>query len=502
MTIINTSVFFMHLLALLHDIPGVSENKMQNGTMPAICKDPGIVQLEEAFALDTHIVYGPSMLYERYAAAAFDGTNYMIVWAVQQGVPYGWELCGVRVTIQGQLIDSAAIRITHEYGNEMNPAIAFDGVNFLVVWASGVNADIYGKRITPEGNVLDTVPFLIGVGDHLYDPAIAFGDSCYLVVWTQYYADIYGARVDPMGYVIDTVAFPISLGIGNYPSLAFDGTNFMVTWTDKRSNPEYGDIYGARITESGLLLDTAGIPISTAVWDQRNSRIAYNGSNYFVTWQDNRIDNQYDIYGARLSPSGYIIDSTGIVISDYPCVQEYPSVDCDDDNWLVTWTDCRVGSQYMIYGARVSQSGTVMDPNGFAICDTAYWQKNDVTLFNGIDYLVIWERYNSYTNCDIHCISVSPAGYIVDSASTIVSFAAGKQVFPSIASNGLDYFAVWDDYRNDSTASDIYGLRISRHVKSTGKRCWGESREDYCNWGCGSQRILDAEQGRCIGLRC
>ncbi|MFA5033144.1 MAG: T9SS type A sorting domain-containing protein [bacterium] len=46
-----------------------------------------------------------------------------------------------------------------------------------------------------------------------------------------------------------------------YPDVAFDGTNFWTVWADKRSGTF--QIYGARITPNGLLLDTNGILLAS-----------------------------------------------------------------------------------------------------------------------------------------------------------------------------------------------------------------------------------------------
>ncbi|MDD5529527.1 MAG: T9SS type A sorting domain-containing protein [bacterium] len=46
-----------------------------------------------------------------------------------------------------------------------------------------------------------------------------------------------------------------------YPDVAFDGTNFWTVWADKRSGTF--QIYGARITPNGVLLDTNGILLAS-----------------------------------------------------------------------------------------------------------------------------------------------------------------------------------------------------------------------------------------------
>src|SRR5207244_1699991 len=79
--------------------------------------------------------------------------------------------------------------------------------------------------------------------------------------------DIFGARVTTAGQVLDE--FPIFTAPGGQvlPSVAFDGVNYLVIWSDTRSGSPVGpdaDIFGARVTPAGSVLDSEGIPISTA----------------------------------------------------------------------------------------------------------------------------------------------------------------------------------------------------------------------------------------------
>src|SRR5688572_15848627 len=71
------------------------------------------------------------------------------------------------------------------------------------------------------------------------------------------------------------------------PSIAAHGNGYFVVWADKRnySSSEY-DIYGARISSSGELLDPGGIPICTDPGRQTSPRVAFDGERYLVVWED------------------------------------------------------------------------------------------------------------------------------------------------------------------------------------------------------------------------
>jgi hypothetical protein len=97
------------------------------------------------------------------------------------------------------------------------------------------------------------------------------------------------------------------------PAVAFDGTNYLVVWMDGRGT--FYDIYGARLSRAGVVLDQGGFAISTAAREQLMPAVAFDGTNYLVTWTDYRSETNSDIYGARVSRAGAVLDPAGIAIS-------------------------------------------------------------------------------------------------------------------------------------------------------------------------------------------
>src|SRR5439155_1590563 len=114
---------------------------------------------------------------------------------------------------------------------------------------------------------------------------------------------------DPGGIPISTA--PAAQG---EPALAFDGTNYLVAWTDYRNSYAYPDLYGARVSPAGAVLDPNGIAISTAGYDQYSPALAFDGTNYFAAWEGRQSGN-WDVFGARISRAGHVFDPGPIASS-------------------------------------------------------------------------------------------------------------------------------------------------------------------------------------------
>ncbi len=70
------------------------------------------------------------------------------------------------------------------------------------------------------------------------------------------------------------------------PDVAFDGTNFLVVWTDWRAG-DNADIYGARVTPTGTVLDPNGLAITAQAEDQERPAVVFGSDRYLIVWEDN-----------------------------------------------------------------------------------------------------------------------------------------------------------------------------------------------------------------------
>ncbi len=397
---------------------------------------------------------------------AFDGINYFVVWEDKRNGNY--DIYAARVSPSGEILDTAGIPVSTAVNAQYSPSVSFDGTNYFVAWSDIRNDadDIYGARVTPSGTVLDTGGIIISnASDKQYAPSLISGVTDYLVVWTDWrrgaVSDIYGARITQSGEVIDPNGIIISnfAYSQNSPSAAFDGTNYFIVWSDYRNESIYPDIYGIRIDTSGMIIDPTGIPVSTASYGQYSPSIAFDGVNYLIVWANGTRLGSYNIYGARVNTSGTVLDPSGFPISTAPRSQKTPCVVFGQVEYLVVWQDDR-NSSNDIYGARVDTSGILLDTTGIPISAGIWWESSPSAAFDGVNYFVVWEdgRNNTYSH-DIYGARVTPLGEIIDTAGIPISTATDEQKHPSITFDGTNYFVVWEDYRNGSP--DIYGARVN-----------------------------------------
>lgn len=127
-------------------------------------------------------------------------------------------------------------------------------------------------------------------------------------------------------------AFHTRVDSQRHVRVAFDGTNFLVAWfIDYPLFTKSGKrrIIGTRVTPSGTILDPSGINITTLHDRYESFDLAFDGQRYLLVWErliSNpfgsalSIPNPYSkVEGVRISKGGVVLESTAILVEGAPC---------------------------------------------------------------------------------------------------------------------------------------------------------------------------------------
>jgi hypothetical protein len=344
----------------------------------------------------------------------------------------------------GTVLDPAGFVVDNATGDQAASSVAWNGSAYLVVWSEADG--IYARRVGGNGTLLDAAPTKIAtlvapIPGLFRRPVVSAMGADFFVAWAEHRTDnnIYGARVSSAGALIDTTPLPVNESLGDQmdPAVAWNGTFVLVTWRDSRPLTVGTAIYGARISAAGSIQEPAGFVVSDAVGNQLTPAVASDGSNFLVVWWHQSADGG-DIYGARVTGAGVSTDLAGVVISNAANQQSSPAVAWNGNRYLVVWEDARGNaSDFDVYGARVSTTAgiVVSDPTGKAIGVATRNQQAPTVGANG-DFLVAWQDERNNAD-EIVAARVGDNGVVKDT-SGIVVLGSGASAAWAGAAHGAD----------------------------------------------------------------
>ncbi len=420
---------------------------------------------------------------------AYAGGQYLVAWRDFRNDPE-WDNVDLYATLvapDGTVSDTQGFPLATEAEWENQHEIASDGANFFVVWNRGVigdwHSDLYAARINPAGQILDAPPLQL-TDRNVVDssPRIAFNGDMFFILFNEYSGgadDVVGIRVLPDGTVLD----PDGLSIAAYPdrqaigSVASDGADFLVTWTDAQfynddvEDPCY-DYFSmaARIDPDGNILDWEEGYEGKRLLNLNNQYIGaalpiFDQTNYLLIWIGNISGTGHSIFAQRYTPSLESLDDDLYCIAYTANTQEYPTVRYGGGNFLVAWEDYRnglMGNSIDLYGVRVNPSRNVLDPLGLPIATSRDQQEDAAIGFDGDQYLAIWtDRRSIYPGpyFDIQGIHVGTDGSLPDLNPIQIYGLPQEPNRSDIAFDGVNYLIAWEDRGGDYPG--IYANRIT-----------------------------------------
>jgi len=279
-----------------------------------------------------------------------DPNRYLVVWADGRNSDpnnnIGLDIYGAIVSAQGSVVKEIAIATGA--GDQNFPRVKWHGDHYLVVWEDWTEHDaevgkvsLNGKRLDEDGTVIDQDPMEI-TKDMAYNkkgikPCFDLASIedpngvSWIIAWS-------GSVQDPSEYGLDILArfllvdpngtltlspllaqIPIS-GLDQYnPTVEGLDNQFLVVWE------QWADDKGTDTNIWGIMLNVQGgfagglINVSSALKKQRLPELSSNGKGFFAVWLDQRDSTSGQqvehVYGARISPEGYLLSDASSVIS-------------------------------------------------------------------------------------------------------------------------------------------------------------------------------------------
>ena len=253
------------------------------------------------------------------------------------------------------------------------------------------------------------------------------------------------------------------------PDIAGDGNgNYVITWQDGRIEWNF-DIYAQIYLSDGTPLgnnfkvnDDEG---GSGSGSQYGPDIAVDPNlNFVITWIDKRSTWRWDIYAQRYSNDGTALGNNFKVNNDTTDIeQEHPSVSIDScGNFVIVWADKRSG-EWDIYAQRFLNDGSATGDNFIINDDTVnsiqYWPT--ISCHKNGNFVVAWVdvRYND--DYDIYAQRFLADGTAIGNnfkVNTDTGISSQLVADIAIKENG-DFIITWGDKRNNNW--DVYAQQYS-----------------------------------------
>jgi hypothetical protein len=246
------------------------------------------------------------------AIPIFDGTHYLLVW-----LDFSGDLKGQFVSTTGELLWAP---LTIASGVSLSRMISYNlavGNGSILVGYIKSNGYLYGQLVTTSG-ALSGNAFPISTG-LARDFSMEYDGTNYLVAWVDVIPDtdkdVLGQLVSGSGALVGS-NFLINGG-PNYSDnptwMAFDGTRYLVVYHESVPGTSVWSIQGSFVTKAGAVEESLTLVDTTK--SPTNPTIAFDGKNYLLTWTQK---TDLTLMGCFLTTSGAQAGSPFVV---FPAVE-------------------------------------------------------------------------------------------------------------------------------------------------------------------------------------
>lgn len=232
-----------------------------------------------------------------------------------------------------------------------------------------------------------------------------------------------------------------------------------------------GFVISSALAQSASLIPSRFLPgddaISGAAGDQTAPAIATGGNMMLAVWSDKRsypagasyyeFETAHDIYGMRLDAAGNPIDAVPFVITQEAASQDNPQVVWNGTNWLVLFESYDLSGTGFYYqksfeGVRVAPTGQVMDTTPIKIRSVSPVGLAWAAASDGTDWVVVYE--SSDASSALQFLRITAAGVVQYPPKTIIPSTYYLRFNLRLAYAAGVYLFTWTDFY------DTFALRF------------------------------------------
>lgn len=300
-----------------------------------------------------------------------------------------------------------------------------------------------------------------------------------IMLFTAFFSAIaFGFSVGPEKFVQSDLN-----GAQKDAQVAHIQNGFLAVWTELSATAS-PKIMAARIDTSGNVLDSTGITVSAGVSPRVRPSIAYGNGVALVVWSDLRNGHDYDVYGARVTTEGVVLDTTGLLIAGGVDNQSTPGIVALPDGFMVAYEQW-VGQGYVPYIVRVGTDGIPLGGAISLVTATATGPFDPSASYAGWGSLINTERprlalldttvlvfwtgglkRNLWGSYEPHCALVSIHGSILTAARQAY-YSGQRDYLPEVITFGNGFYVTWENQNNRGGGAPHNGLFLDANGQNT-----------------------------------
>ncbi|MBD3334201.1 MAG: hypothetical protein GF355_01690 [Candidatus Eisenbacteria bacterium] len=309
---------------------------------------------------------------QSYVRFAANGAGEMMAVFLSEGGGAA-RILAQRIDEGGEPLDAEPVVVeTFDTALKLQPKIAWNGSVYCIAWAR--EGSIYARRFDSGAAPVDPDPVLLLADDATGVGIGALGQNFYVAYPYLFSADqqpLKGVPVD--GSDLSLIGSPQMIGFdfSFAPRIHALGDRWLLVWERQISHDNTSSsIYG-------LFVEASGAP--GAVFTISGSGqgdfpdLAVSGDSALVVWYDNGEFTDWKIEGRLVAADGSF-GGPEFLICDAANHQYHPAAGWDGEQFIAAWSDLRdlldiEAPRPDIYAARISEQGMVLDPCGFQLTE-------------------------------------------------------------------------------------------------------------------------------------